>query len=180
MATADPETLKYPIGKFVRPARHTPESRKEAIGVIERLPSDLEAAVAGLDDAQLDTPYRPGGWTIRQVVHHLADSHLNSFVRFKLALTEENPAIKPYMEDRWAATADSVAMPVRPGLALISGLHARFTVLLRSLSEKDLQRTFYHPQRQVDVSLDDNLALYAWHSRHHLAHITRLRKERGW
>ena len=180
MTDAELENLKYPIGKFNKPVSFSASDRAERIGVIERLPARLSAEMSGLSDAQCDTPYRPGGWTIRQVVHHLADSHLNSFVRMKLTLTEENPTIKPYFEDRWATTPDAAAMAVKPGLDLLSGLHARWTVLLRSLGEKDFQRTFFHPQRQQSMSLDENLALYAWHCSHHLAHITGLKKMKGW
>lgn len=173
---ADP---RYPIGRFERPSTVSAADRLKWIADIESLPAQLRGALEGLDDAQLDTPYRDGGWTIRQVVHHVADSHINSFVRFKLALTEANPTIKPYDEAAWAETVDSKALPVQPSLGVLDGVHQRWTALLRSLSEGDYQRTFQHPERG-SMSLDANLALYSWHGRHHLAHVTRLRERMGW
>jgi uncharacterized damage-inducible protein DinB len=180
MTEQELELLKYPVGKFVKPVHLTPEDHAKHIASIKRLPADLTAAVAGLSDAQLDTPYRPGGWSLRQVVHHLADSHINSFVRFKLALTEESPTIKPYLEGRWATTPDASSMPLQPGIELLSGLHARWVVLLQSLGEPEYKRTFYHPERKITITLGETLALYAWHCTHHLAHITTLRKLKGW
>ena len=141
-------------------------------------PAKLKAAVGGLNDRQLDTPYRPGGWTVRQVVHHLPDSHLNSFVRFKLALTEEEPTIKPYDEARWAELADSKA-PIELSLPLLENLHERWVLLLNSLTPADWQRKFRHPERGP-MTLTDNLQIYAWHGRHHVAHITALRERNGW
>jgi len=135
--------------------------------------------VAGLTGAQLDTPYRPGGWTVRQVVHHVPDSHLNSYVRFRWALTEEEPDIKAYHEDRWAELADARTAPVEVSLALLDSLHARWVALLRSLNEQEWKRTFRHPQHGL-ITLEKNAALYAWHGRHHTAHITRLRERNGW
>jgi hypothetical protein len=139
----------------------------------------LRGAAAGLDNQRLDTPYRPGGWTVRQVVHHLPDSHLNSYVRFRLALTEDEPIIKPYDESRWAELTDARTAPVEISLAFIESLHRRWMLLLRSLAPADLARQFRHPELGV-VSLDRNLALYAWHGRHHVAHITSLRERMGW
>lgn len=171
--------LRYPVGRFEAPASISKADRAQFIEEIERLPERLRTSVSGLDDAQLDTPYRPGGWTVRQVVHHLADSHMNSFVRFKLALTEESPTIKPYDEAAWADTADARELAVDSSLALIEGLHRRWAVLLRSLDEAQYQRTFRHPERGV-MRLDVTLAMYAWHCRHHVAHVTRLRERMEW
>jgi len=124
-----------------------------------------------LSEVQLDTAYRPGGWTVRQVVHHCADSHMNSFIRFKLALTEENPTIKPYHEDKWAEMADAKNLPIEPSLKILEGLHDRWAILIKSLSDQDLQKTFYHPANQKTITLATTIALYAWHSRHHLEHV---------
>ena len=139
----------------------------------------MRAAVAGLTPEQLDTPYRPGGWTVRQVVHHVPDSHINSYVRFKLALTEEEPTIKPYDEARWAKLADTATTPVEVSLTLLDSLHSRWVPLLQSLTEADFARQFRHPELGM-VRLDRNLALYAWHGKHHVAHITSLRERMGW
>jgi hypothetical protein len=171
--------LRYPIGKFQAPAAITARDRARFIDEIAALPALLRAAIAGLDDARLDTPYRDGGWTVRQVVHHFADSHMNSFVRFKLALTEDSPIIKPYQEAAWADTADSRTMPVESSLALVEGLHQRWTVLLHSMTGEQYQRTFTHPERGT-LPLDVTLAIYAWHCRHHVAHIVNLRDRMGW
>ena len=175
---ADQEDLRYPIGKFRPPAENTPAVRTEQIETLRLLPERLRAAVAGLNDAQLDTPYRDGGWTVRQVVHHVADSHANSYVRFKLALTEDWPTIKPYDEAAWARLPDS-SQAIEPSLVLITGLHQRLVALLESMSEGDFDRGFNHPERGR-MTLASNLALYAWHSHHHTAHITGLRARRGW
>lgn len=175
----DLEILRYPVGKFSPPASPTPALRAEQIQTLRTLPNTLRAAVSGLTDSQLDTPYRDGGWTVRQVVHHVADSHANSYVRFKLALTEQWPTIKPYDEAAWAELADSRKLPVEPSLQMIAGLHARWVALLESLSEEDFQRGFTHPERGR-MTLATNLALYAWHSRHHTAHISGLRARMGW
>jgi len=171
--------LRYPIGKLQYEGPPTPNQRKELILDIEQAPARLGAAVKGLSQQQLDTPYRPEGWTVRQVVHHVPDSHLNAYVRFKLALTEDEPTIKPYAEDRWARLADTQATPVEVSLALLDSLHDRWVRLLRSLQPEDWKRTFRHPELGL-VSLDKNLALYAWHGRHHVAHITSLRERNGW
>lgn len=157
----------------------TPELRLERIATIAELPSRVAAAVFDLNDSQLDTPYRPGGWTVRQTVHHFADSHSNSLSRFKLALTEdETPTIKPYYEDRWAELGDS-KLPIDVSMKIIEGLHARWVALLESMSDDDFARRFIHPETG-EWTLDGALALYAWHSRHHTAHITRLREREGW
>jgi DinB family protein len=171
--------FSYPIGRFSFPESSTPEQRRQWIDEIAKAPARLRAAVAGLTPEQLDTPYRPGGWTVRQVVHHLPDSHINSYVRFKLALTEEEPTIKPYDEALWAELPDTPATPVEVSLTLLDSLHGRWVPLLGSLSEADFARQFRHPELGM-VRLDRNLALYAWHGRHHVAHITSLRERMGW
>jgi len=171
--------LRYPIGRFKRPEHLTEEQRAIHIEAIAETPSRLAACVAGLNAGQLDTPYRPGGWTVRQLAHHLPDSHMNSYVRFRLALTEEEPTIKPYDEARWAELADAKTSPIEPSLALLEGLHSRWVVLLRSLAPSDWERTFRHPEMGL-MRLDQNLALYGWHGRHHVAHITSLRERQGW
>jgi uncharacterized damage-inducible protein DinB len=139
----------------------------------------LRSAVADLNEDQLATPYRPGGWNVRQVVHHLPDSHLNSYIRFRLALTEDNPVVKPYQEAAWAELHDARSAPIELSLALLESLHQRWALLLRSLSERDFARTFQHPELG-QLTLAWNLGLYAWHGRHHLAHITNLRTNQGW
>lgn len=171
--------LRYPIGRFTLDGIPTDEQIQRAIREISEAPARLRAAVEGLSTEQLDTPYRPGGWTVRQVVHHVPDSHLNSYCRFKLALTEDEPTIKPYQEDRWAELEDSRATPVQVSLALLESLHKRWVLLLESLEASDFQRTFRHPEIGV-VTLAKNACLYAWHGRHHAAHITSLRERMGW
>jgi hypothetical protein len=171
--------LQYPIGPFAWPADVSADQRRQYIDEIAQAPANLRAAVADLTGEQLDTPYRPGGWTVRQVVHHVPDSHLNSYLRFKLALTEDEPTIKPYDQSRWAELADVRVAPVETSLVLLESLHHRWVSLLGSLSESDFARTFRHPEIGI-VRLDKNLALYAWHGRHHAAHITSLRERMGW
>ena len=178
MATAAPE-LSYPIGKFKPEGPLTFAQREHLIGEIEETPARLRAAASGLSDARLDTPYREGGWTVRQVVHHLADSHMNSYVRFRLALTESEPTIKPYDQALWAELHDARTAPVELSLALFEALHQRWVLLLKSLEAADFARTFRHPERGT-MTLDQNLALYAWHGRHHVAHITSLAERMGW
>ena len=169
---------RYPIGSFSMPASSMAGIRAAHIQTLRLLPERLVAAVAGLDDGQLDTPYREGGWTVRQVVHHVADSHANAYIRFKLALTEDWPTIKPYEEAAWAMLPDS-QLPVSVSLDLIAALHARWVSLLETLSDEDFHRGYVHPAggRQ---NLAQVLALYEWHSRHHTAHITNLRARMGW
>jgi hypothetical protein len=169
------DNLKYPIGTYAKPIEITQDLLNEYILAISTFPEKLKKEVQDLTDAQLDTPYRPGGWTIRQVVHHCADSHLNSLTRFKLALTEDNPTIRPYFEDRWAELADSKTMPIEASLKMIEGIHARWTVLLTSLSALELARTFFHPESNKQYRLDETMGTYAWHCNHHLAHITNLK-----
>ena len=172
--------LSYPVGRFEMPSAITAEMRERAIDEIAALPSNMREAVSGLDAAQLDTPYRPGGWTVRQVVHHVPDSHMNAYSRLKLALTEPSPTIKPYDEGAWAALADS-RIDIAPSLALLDGLHARWVALLHALAPADFTRLFSHPEHPAaPLSVDWLVQQYAWHSRHHVAHITSLRRREGW
>jgi uncharacterized damage-inducible protein DinB len=171
--------LRYPIGKFSYDGHLTEDQKRAFLDDIAQTPKNLRAAVQGLSEAQLDTPYRPAGWTVRQVVHHVPDSHLNSYMRFKLALTEDEPTIKPYAEDRWAELADTRSTPVEVSLTLLDSLHDRWVRLLRSLTPEEWKRTFRHPDLGV-MTLEKTLALYAWHGRHHVAHITTLRERSGW
>jgi len=173
------QDLHYPIGEFDRNFEASPVARLERIKTIAELPTRLAEAVAGLSDPQLDTEYRLRGWTVRQTVHHVPDSHLNSMLRFKLALTEdESPTIRPYYEDRWAELADS-RMPVDVSLRLVAAIHERWVALLESMSDADYNRKFIHPETG-EWTLEAALAMYAWHSRHHTAHITGLRERSGW
>ena len=173
---ADP---RYPVGKFEPPTVVGEADRETFIRQIVETPARLREAVGGLTLEELETPYREGGWTIRQVVHHVPDSHLNSYVRFRLALTEDEPTIKPYMEDRWAELPDARTAPIDLSLVLLDSLHRRWVALLRSLTPEQWKRRFRHPELGV-VPLERNLALYAWHGRHHVAHITSLRERMGW
>ena len=170
---------RFPIGKFQFEGRLTEQQRSEHLNNIEQTPARIRAAVQGLTTQQLDTPYRDGGWTVRQVVHHVPESHMNSYVRFKLALTEDEPTIKPYSEDLWAKLPDIPATPIEVSLSLLELLHERWVYLLRSISEDEWKRTFRHPESGV-VSLEKNLCIYAWHGKHHVAHVTELRKRMGW
>lgn len=170
---------RYPIGKFQYPDSVTDEQCAAFIEEIAAAPAQYRAAVAGLDETQLDTPYRDGGWTLRQTVHHVADSHINSYVRFRLAATEENPRITTYKEELWAELADAKSLPVEVSLVLIESLHQRWVVFLRSLGTAQLARTFDHPAKGP-LQLSTVLALYAWHGKHHVAHITSLRRQKGW
>lgn len=174
------EDLRYPIGKFDSKIATTPEMRAKFIQTIEELPAKIREAIAGLSDEQIDTPYRPGGWTIRQVVHHVADSHVNSFCRFKFGLTVDAPTVTTYDEALWAETADAKTAPLDSSLMIIEGVHARWTTLLKSMSDADFARKLNHPERGA-MSLDLLLALYDWHSRHHTAHVTngKLKMENG-
>ena len=174
----DLDDLRYPVGRFRPPAASMPGVRAAHIQTLRLMPEHLRAAVGGLSEAQLDTPYRDGGWTVRQVVHHFADSHTNSFIRFKLALTEDWPTIKPYDEAAWARLPDS-RLPIDSSLVFIDSLHARWVALLESMSEEDFHRGFNHPQMGRQ-NLAASLALYEWHSRHHTAHIANLRQRMAW
>jgi uncharacterized damage-inducible protein DinB len=170
---------RYPVGRFEPPAEVTEADREMFIRQIEEAPARLREAVAGLTLEELNTPYREGGWTVRQVVHHVPDSHMNSYVRFRLALTENEPTIKPYMENLWAELPDARNAPIDLSLGLLESLHKRWVTLLRSITPEQWKRQFRHPELGV-VSLEKNLALYAWHGRHHVAHITSLRERMGW
>ncbi len=174
-----PEKLKYPIGRVNVPSEITETRRNTFIKEVADLPTLLRSAVDGMSLKQIDTPYRPDGWTIRQVVHHLADSHLNSYIRFKMALTEEEPTIKAYHEDRWAELADSRNTPIEISLTLLGALHAKWVILMQSLSEQEFERAFRHPDLGL-VTLNKALAIYAWHGKHHVAHITCLQDSKGW
>ena len=171
--------LSYPIGPFEWPETVDAAARGAHLREIREAPGLFREAVQGLDDGQLDTPYRPGGWTVRQVVHHVADSHMNAYVRFRLALTEDDPVIKPYSQTAWAELADARTGPVEVSLGLLDGMHARWVALAESLPEEAFDRAFFHPERGR-VPLGTNLAMYAWHGRHHAAHITGLRGRMGW
>ena len=173
------EDLQYPIGKAQLEARLDDGQRRERIDQIEETPARLRAAVAGLSPEQLDTPYRPGGWTVRQVVHHVPDSHLNAYIRFKLALTEQEPAIKTYNQALWAELPDTREVPVEVSLVLLETLHRRWVALLRSLAAGDFEKTLFHPDHGV-INLNQLLCIYAWHGRHHTAHVTALRERMGW
>lgn len=177
-AEAASKDLRFPVGEFDKNIEITPGIREEFIEVIKDLPEKMAEAVEGLNEEQIDTPYRPGGWTVRQTVHHVADSHINSLCRFKLALTEENPTIRPYFEDRWAELADS-RLPVDVSLKLLEAIHRRWVVLLESMTDEDFKKTLIHPDSGA-WTVEKFLALYAWHSRHHTAHITKLRERNGW
>lgn len=177
MTTEDP---RYPIGKYVPTQEITKQVMEEWMAIIAALPTQMELAIKHLNDEQLDCPYREGGWSVRQVVHHVADSHMNAYIRFKLALTEENPTIKPYQEERWAELADSKFGTLEDSLAMLKALHSRWSHVLQNISAAEWERTFTHPQYKRTTSLQFNLGLYAWHSQHHVAHITQLRKQKGW
>ncbi len=171
--------LRYPIGKF-QMAEHSSEAqRQEIIASIAEAPKRFRDAVAGLSDAQLETSYREGGWTVRQVIHHVADSHMNAYIRTKWALTEAEPTIKPYDEKSWAELEDAKRAPLEPSLALLDSLHDRWVRLLRSLTPEQWKRTFRHPE-MGPMTLEKTLALYAWHGPHHIAHVTELRKRMSW
>ena len=171
--------LRYPVGKFAPKLALSDSERNALIQEIAETPAKLREAVRDLSQEQLDTPYRPDGWTVRQVVHHLPDSHLNSYVRFKLAVTESQPTIKPYKEHLWAELVDAKSSPIEPSLTLLESLHHRWDIFLRSLSAADFAKTVNHPQNGI-MNLDRLLQLYAWHGRHHVAHITALRERMSW
>ncbi|MEO6149010.1 MAG: YfiT family bacillithiol transferase [Mucilaginibacter sp.] len=170
------EQMRYPIGKFAAPAVYTKDDIRKWINDIRMLPGLLRQAVIGMNDDELDTPYRAGGWTLRQVVHHLADSHINSITRIKLALTEDNPTIKPYEEGYWALLPD-YRLPVEPSLKMLEGIHQHMVALFESFTEKEWDRTFVHPETGATNTLKKTLGTYAWHSKHHLAHITETKKK---
>lgn len=172
--------LRYPIGPMILVAEPTLDQRSEWTEALDRLPGELARAVVGLSTEQLDTPYRPDGWTVRQLVHHVPDSHMNAYIRFKLALTEDVPTIKPYEEARWAELPDTAGTPIEVSLNLLEALHRRWVVLVSALDEAQLQRRFRHPAMGREMSLASALGLYAWHGRHHVTHVTALRERMGW
>ena len=182
MPETDPtlESLRYPIGRYARPASFSEDDIPAWISAIEALPLWLDAIIENLDAYQLNTPYRPGGWTMVQTIHHIADSHMNAFVRLKLALTEDVPTIKPYAEARWAETPEIAAVPVNVSITLLHALHRRWVALLQSLSGTDWLRSYYHPEQQREFPIWDMTAMYAWHSRHHMEHLRRLKEREGW
>ncbi len=177
---SDLEHKKFPIGKFEYPESICDIRLDEYIAIIRDFPGRLKTLIEDFSEDQLDTQYREGGWTVRQVVNHLADSHINSFIRFKLALTEDNPTIKPYNEAKWAELQDSASMPVKPAVKMLKGTHQRWTALLKTMTNKQFERTFHHPEHNKNYSLRTCLSLYVWHCRHHFAHIENLKKEKGW
>ena len=174
------EEFQYPIGRFEKPVTITKEQITHWIAAISAFPERLIIALNHLSEDQLDTPYRPDGWTIRQVIHHCADGHMNSLIRLKLALTENDPIIKPFDEVSWAELEDSKNMPIAPSLKMIEGIHARWTVLLNQLTESDYNRSFIHPDHNNKIRIDEYIAMYAWHSNHHLAHIIKTKERNHW
>jgi hypothetical protein len=173
------DQLKYPIGEFQAPENITDKHIQLWVRDIELLPSQIRLAIAELEDEHLDTPYRPDGWTVRQVVHHVADSHMNGYIRVKLALTEDNPTIKPYEEQLWAELPDS-KMPIELSLKIIDSVHARWVEILRGLNADQFKRTFHHPANNTVMAIKKHSGLYSWHGRHHTAHIENLRLREGW
>ena len=180
MTISELEQLKYPIGKFENPDYVSNETLESWISVLEHFPSRLEKLVSSLSDEQLDTPYRPEGWTIRQVVHHVSDSHHHSYVRFKWALTEDKPVIKYYFEKEWAELEDAKYAPIQMSLDHLKAVHAKLVYLLKSLNPESLNRTFIHPENNEETSLKENIGRYAWHSQHHFAHVNNLIQRKGW
>jgi hypothetical protein len=174
------EKLRYPIGKFKIPEAYTNDYLEEKIAEIATFPERLKKEVSHLTAEQLDTPYRENGWTIRQVIHHCADSHMNCFIRIKWALTENKPVIKFYQEDLWGELHDNLTMPIEPTLSFLEGLHFRLAYLMDSFSKSDLNKSFIHPEHNAEFQLKEIIGTYAWHGNHHLAHITELKKQKGW
>ncbi len=174
------EHKKYPIGNYHQPENISDQDLDRFIRTIKDFPNRLKHAVDKWPDERLDTQYREGGWTVRQLINHLADSHMNSFIRFKLALTEENPTIKPYNEAKWAELQDSFNMEIKPALQILKGLHKRWVFELRSLTNREFESTFHHPEQNRNITLRESLAFYAWHCEHHLAHIENLKRENNW
>lgn len=180
MTKQELENLKYPIGKFDCPTNIYPQQIEGWISILEHFPNRLEHLVKNLSDDQLDTPYRPEGWTVRQVIHHLSDSHHHSYARFKWTLTEDAPVIKAYYEDRWAELFDTKSAPIDMSLLHLKAIHAKLVYLLKGLSDNDLNKHFIHPETQSEVVLKKNIGMYAWHSNHHYAHIENLMKRNNW
>ena len=173
------EDLRYPIGKYITHP-FSAQQLKEWLNDIKFLPQHLEHAILNLDEAQLATPYREGGWTVKQLVHHVADSHMNAYIRFKLGITEDNPTIKPYDEAAWAEMNDTKNLPINISLTLLHALHSRWYEILKHMSAEDLNRIVFHPEHKKEMSLWFLLGMYAWHSKHHVAHVTALRERMGW
>jgi hypothetical protein len=172
--------VRYPIGKF-KAQPYSEEQRIQWINDIRFLPNDLEIAIQTLDEYQLDTPYREGGWTIKQLVHHVADSHMNAYIRFKLALTEENPTIKPYEEAEWAKLPDTFNVPVNVSVTLLHALHRRWTVINESITQEQFEnKSVFHPEHQQQITLWHLLGMYSWHGRHHVEHVKKLKEQKGW
>lgn len=176
----DIEKLKYPIGKFEKPTDFTDSSRIGFIADIESFPTKLKNTVIDLKDVQLDSEYRPEGWTIRQLINHCSDSHMNGFIRFKLALTEEKPVIKPYLEKLWAETDDYKSVPINFALSILEGVHSRWTILLNSMKNDQFNKIYIHPEMNREIRLNEALALYSWHSNHHLKHIVNAIERNNW
>ena len=174
------EELKYPIGRYKQPDAYTPQLLKEWVAVLQALPSWMDACIENLDESHLQTSYREGGWTIQQVVHHIADSHLNAYIRLKLALTEDNPTVKPYDENAWAKLIDTQVVPVNISITMVHTLHRRMVALLNHLQPAEWERTYFHPEHKRNFPIWEMVAMYAWHSRHHVAHITQLREHMNW
>ncbi len=172
-------SLSFPIGEFV-PKPFSGALKQEWILDVQALPAMLESAVSNLDEAQLQTPYRPGGWTVHQLVHHVADSHMNAYIRFKLGLTEQTPVIKPYDQDAWAKLQDTEQLPINISLTLLHALHRRLHAILVGMQEADWQRSVFHPEQKKEITLWNLLGMYAWHGRHHAAHILKLRERENW
>ncbi len=173
------EDVKYPIGKF-SPESFSEERKNQWLLDLQFLPQELERSLLNLDNYQLNTPYRDGGWTVQQLVHHVADSHMNAYIRFKLALTEQTPTLKPYSEKDWANLQDVSAIPVNTSITLLHALHERWVAAIKNLSEEEWQRTLYHPEYKKEISLWNMLGTYAWHGKHHTAHINALRERMKW
>ena len=173
------EDLSYPIGRFV-PQPYSDKELKERLMAIMFLPKELENAIQNLDEYQIETPYRPDGWTVKQLINHIADSHMNAFIRFKLGLTEENPTIKPYNQDAWVNLNDTKIVQINVSITLVHALHARWAALLNGISSADLERTVFHPEQKKEITLWHMLGLYAWHGKHHVKHITALRERMKW
>jgi hypothetical protein len=180
MKATDLEKLKYPIGKFSSPTQYTPEYLSAKISEIASFPQRLKSETLHLSNEQLDTRYRPEGWTVRQVIHHCAESHMNCYIRLKWALTENNPVIKAYDETLWSELPDSLQMPIEPSLILLEGLHFRLTYIMNHLSQADLDKSFIHPENNSEYSIKQIIGTYAWHGNHHLAQITNLKKDKNW
>lgn len=174
------ETLKYPIGRYEAPAVYTPALLQEWIAVLQAMPLWLDVCIENLDEAQLKVPYREGGWNTQQVIHHIADSHMNAYIRLKLALTEDTPTVKPYMEAEWARLPDTDVVPVNVSVTLVHALHRRMVAVLQHMPPADFELAYYHPEHKRNFPIWEMVAMYAWHSRHHVEHIRGLRQRMNW